>query len=260
MGTLQGKRIVVTRAEEQADDMISRLKSLGAEVVHLPMIEFVPPDSWHDCDQAIEKLPNYNWIIFTSVNGIRFFLRRVEEKKTPLAALTEKSIAAVGERTATELTSLGLTVDLIPERYDAEGLVEAFKKLDLKDVRMLLVQPQKSRDFLARHLRDMQAQVDIAVVYKNQPTDAKTLNQSAAIMNGSMIDVVTFTSPSTVRNFAKLFGSEKLTKWIDRGCKTAAIGNITAAALTELHLPVDILPEKATASDLIDKIADYFHE
>jgi uroporphyrinogen III methyltransferase/synthase len=255
--SLTGKRIVVTRAQEQAGDLITLLQNLGADVIAIPTIEIAPPDSWEACDAAIEKLSQYNWLIFTSTNGVRFFVRRLEEKGHSISELNTAKIAAVGERTKTALEEIGIRIDLVPEEFRAEGLVKVFERIDLRGNRILIPKAQESRDILVNELVKLGAQVDAVAVYKNQPLAQKDGDEIAKRLNGHSVDVLTFTSPSTARNFVEMIGRDKVQQWLKSGCKVAAIGSVTAEALRELELPADILPTKATIPSLVDAIADF---
>lgn len=260
MKSLVGKRIIVTRALSQADDLVSPLKKLGAEVLLIPTIEIAPPDSWEACEAAIEKLGQYDWIIFSSTNGVRFFVKRLQEKGRAISELNAAQIAAVGERTQTCLQELGIRVDLVPEEFRAEGLVKAFAEIDLREKRILIPKAQESREVLFNELMAMGARVDAVPVYKNQPPSQNNVSEIAKTLNGDSVDVLIFTSPSTAQNFVQVIGRDKIKRWLKSGCKIAAIGGVTADALHELEFSADILPAKSTIPDLIEAIADFFHD
>lgn len=254
---LDGKRIMVTRARDQADELIALLQNAGASVLHLPVIEFAPPASWQACDAALDRISDYDWLVFSSANGVRFFLQRLHERAMKRDRLQTSKIAAVGEKTTEILRQSGLEVDLVPDLYQAEGLVAALAEHELHDSRILVVRPEKTRDVLAAHLRKHGAQVDEAVVYQNRPAsvhDAKVDH----LLNGAGVDVVMFTSPSTVRNLAAAIGDEKLRSWNRDGCKVAVIGRVTAKAAEKLGLAVDIVPDKSTVADFVESIIEYY--
>ncbi len=255
---LQGKTIIVTRAAEQAAEFIALLEDSCARVVHIPSIKFVPPDSWDECDGAIASLADYDWLVLTSTNGVSFFTRRLLEKGKQLSDLKNLSIAAVGPGTEAALQQLGLEVDVVPETFRGEGLVAAFQKTGLKEHRVLLLKPQKSRAVLHDGLADLGARVTAVSVYKTLPVSAAETQSDLRKLNGDTIDVLTFTSPSTVRSFMNLCGEEKVHGWVDRGCKVAAIGGVTEAALAGYDLPVSIQPERSTIPDLVKEIGEYF--
>ncbi len=257
---LAGKRIIVTRAQDQAHELIAPLKHLGAEVIAIPTIEIVPPDSWEACDAALENLSRYDWLIFTSVNGVRFFVKRLEGRGRSISELNAAKIAAVGERTKMALQEIGVRVDLVPEEFRAEGLAKAFSEIDLRGKRILIPKAQESREVLVNELVKLGAQVDTVAVYKNQPPAQCNSSEIAKALNGHSVDVLTFTSPATVRNFVALIGRDKIERWLKHGCKIAAIGGVTAEALRELELLANIVPAKSTIPDLAQAIADFYTE
>jgi uroporphyrinogen III methyltransferase/synthase len=259
MKALAGKRIVVTRSREQADELVFPLQELGAEVLLIPTIEIVPPDSWEFCDAAIERLVEYDWMIFSSTNGVRFFVDRLREKGHQIEKIAPAKIAAVGERTRSALEEIGIRVNLMPEEFRAEGLVQAFAKIDLREKRILIPKAQESREVLFNELIAMGAQMDAVPVYKNQLPAQNRISEMTKSLNGHSVDVLTFTSPSTARNFVEMIGRDKVARWIKSGCKIAAIGGVTAEALNELGLPADILPKKFTIPDLAEAIENFFN-
>lgn len=249
---------MVTRAVGQADELICQLKELGAEVVHILTIEIVPPDSWAACDTAIENLQQYHWVIFTSTNGVRFFIQRLQEKGNDVEELRTKQIAAVGERTKADLENKGIGVDLVPEQFRAEGLLEAFSRINMQRQVILLPKAQKSRDILITNLSHLGARVDAVPVYKNQLPDQSNFSKFQKVLNGQSVGVLTFTSPSTVRNFITMFGEKKIAEWCANGSKIAAIGGVTEEALNEYNLRPDIIPKKSTISSLAEAIEEFF--
>lgn len=247
---LAGKRVLVTRAMDQSKELINKLHSAGAEVVHIPTIEIVDPDSWEACDNAISNLAAYDWLIFSSTNGVQFFLSRLKTT-TGISGLKSKKIAAVGRKTEQVLKAAGLQVDLVPEEYSAEGLVHEFKKKDVTEKRFMIPQAQKSREILSKSLKALGANVDAVPVYNNKIPKLDDLSQ---VKNGQHLDILTFTSPSTFRNFLKLLGVERVKEWIGSGSQVAAIGNVTRQAITDAGFTVDILAEQSTMASLVSAI------
>lgn len=248
----------MTRAIGQADELISHLQRLGAEVIHIPTIEIVPPDSWAGCDRALEKLHEYHWLIFTSTNGVRFFFHRLKDRRKKVEELKKKQIAAVGERTEEVLKELGVQIDLVPHDFSSEGLVEEFQKKNILGLRILIPKAYKGRDVLKIDLTARGGKVDAVTVYKNQPTQRHNLSEYQRLLHGSAPDILTFTSPSTIRNFISLFGAKKIYGWKAKGCRIAAIGKVTADALEKHELSVDVLPEKSTIPSLAAAIGDSY--
>ncbi len=255
---LTGKTIVVTRAVEQADEFISQLQEFGAKVVHIPTIEIVPPDSWQACDAALEKLEQYQWVIFTSTNGVKFFINRLIERGKVTENLLTKHIAAVGERTKTDLENLGLHVDIVPEEFRAEGLVKAFKQINLQGQLMLIPKAQKSREVLINNLVSMGANVDAVAVYKNQLPGRNKVSDFQKVLNGHTVNLLTFTSPSTIKSFLNIFGERKVMNWCADGCKIAVIGEVTANTLNKHKFDVDIIPETSTIPNFIESIVEFY--
>lgn len=252
--SLAGKTIVVTRSTEQADEMIARLKQAGADVLHIPTIEAAAPDSWDACDAAIDRLQTYDWIVFSSTNGVRFFSQRLQQRGRSVSDLNSLKIAAVGERTQSALSDLGLTVDLVPEdEYSAEGLSRAFQAEQVRGKRVLLAKAQKSRRVLEAYLQEAGAQVEVVAVYQTRA--CRTQGQDR--LNGH-IDCLTFTSPSTFINFLSEFGEKRLAAWKENGCAIAAIGNVTAAAISKADFEVEIIPEQSTIPELLNAIEEYY--
>lgn len=255
---LSGKTIVVTRAVEQAQELIRLLRDAGAYVIHVPTIEIGPPDSWTACDLAIQELDDYSWIIFTSTNGVRFFLNRLNDKGENIATLQKARIAAVGESTRRELNQRNIPVDLVPAIFRSEGLVEAFMDENIQGLNILIPGAQMGRELLLESLTSMGAKVAAVPVYKNRMPKVENFSESLKMVNGHPIDVLTFTSPSMVQNFISLFGRKKIKDSLTHGCKIAAIGGVTAEAVKKLQLQVDISPQKSTIKSFVEEIAKFY--
>ncbi len=254
---LKGKSIVITRAEEQAGSFSKKLRSLGARVIEFPTIKFAPPEEWNEVDRAISNLSHYDWLIFTSVNGVRFFFARLEEKSLDFSLLQGISIAAIGPATAKEIEKKGLEVSFIPENYVAESIVEGFKKYELSGKKALLPRAEKARELIPQKLREEGMEVDVVVVYRTLP-ERKNASEIATMIKNNEVDLITFTSSSTVRNFVEVL-KEKL----DLGTpfsqvKIACIGPVTAKTARELGLKVDILAEEFTIDGLIKSILNFY--
>ena len=254
---LFGKRIVVTRAREQASGFLQELASLGADCIQFPTIEIIPPDSWEPLDTAISDLESYQWLLFTSVNGVKYFLKRLYSSGKDVRDLKGIKIGAIGPKTADQWHQLGIKPDLIPDEYRAEAVVEAFKKWDTQGVRILVPRAAKAREILPDQLRKMGAQVDVVDAYKTvSPTE--NIAGVRDMLEKGTIDMVTFTSSSTVTNFVNMFGSEKqrLTDvWMKR-VKIACIGPITADTAKANGFSVDLMPSDYTIEALTRAITD----
>jgi uroporphyrinogen III methyltransferase/synthase len=251
---LTGKRILITRAREQAQEFSSLLEDYGAEVIAFPTIEIVPPEDWRPLDKTIEKLDTYDWVIFTSVNGVRFFAQRLKEKGITRATLAGKQICAIGPRTQRELEKMGLTVHFRPSEYRAEGIAEGLKVQGIQGKKILLPRAREARRVLPEALRVAGALVDEVEVYRTvKPEQGKTA--LAAILKRG-IDMVVFTSSSTVRNFMELLSD----KTALNGVKIAVIGPITAETAKNYGLEPHIAPQEYTIPALVETIVEHFSQ
>jgi uroporphyrinogen III methyltransferase/synthase len=253
---LFGKRIVVTRPEDQAGGLIGTLSELGAETVPFATIKIAPPSSWRELDRAIESLSAYYWVIFTSVNGVAYFFERLRAGKKDARYFGAIKIGAIGAKTAAALAKRGLTPDLVPENYWSEGIVQALEAYPLEGKRVLLPRPVTARDYLPARLTSMGARVDVIEAYRTVRPDIEQ-DQIETLFKDRKVDMITFTSPSTIENFlAMLQGTQSLLEIskIDIAC----IGPITAQKATERGLRVSVVPEKYTVEGLAAAIAAYY--
>lgn len=243
---LAGLRVMVTRAHDQAGDFAQSLQEAGASVVELPIIA-IEPLAIPDQDVRFKNLDRYDWIIFTSVNGIdRFFaLLREIGAGSPAAA----RFAAIGAETAAHLTSYGFQAEIVPERFVAEALAGALSEAGMGGKRILLPRAAGARDVLPERLRALGADVDVVEVYRavSPPGVSSKLKEHLA----AGVDVVTFTSSSTVRNFVDALNGVAR---FPRSARVACIGPITAAMAREAGLPVDIIAEEYTTRGLVEAL------
>jgi uroporphyrinogen III methyltransferase/synthase len=254
---LKGKSIVITRAKEQARSFSRKLKAFGARVIEFPTIKFAPPEDWSEVDKAISNLSHYDWLIFTSVNGVRFFFARLEEKGLDFSPLREISIAAIGPATAKEIEGRELKVSYIPENYVAESIVKGFKKYELSGKRALLPRAEKARELIPEKLREEGMEVDVVTVYRTLP-ERKNASEMARMIKNGEVDLITFTSSSTVRNFVEVLKEKLDLKSSLSQVKIACIGPVTAKTARELGLKVDILAEEFTIDGLIKSILNFY--
>ena len=248
---LFGQRIVLTRAEEQAAETAEILRALGAGVVELPTIAIRPPLSWAALDTAIERLSTYDWIVFTSVNGVRFFLERLDASTHDLRSLRAK-IAVIGERTRDAVQALHLKADLVPHEFVAESLLEAFAAHELAGARILIPRAEIARELLPIGLRNRGATVDVVPAYRNAiPEDAAT--QAAELFAHTAQHApphwITFTAASTVKNLLTLIPREALAH-----TRIASIGPVTTEALLKHGLTVDAEASPYTIPGMIAAI------
>jgi len=252
---LFGKTVVVTRKGDQAESMIERLRELGAEPFFFPTIEIVAPDDWAPLDEALNHLSRYDGLIFTSVNGVRFFSQRLKEIQQDIRNLKGVRIFTIGPKTAEAVRDLGICVDVVPDDFVAESLIESIGKENINGKRFLIPRATVAREVLPEKLREMGAQVDVAPAYQTILPSLKSDTLAKRLKSGD-IQVLTFTSSSTVKNFLTLTG-ESLIPQI-KNTRIACIGPITAKTAEDAGLTVDIIPKEYTVSSLLDAIEDYY--
>jgi len=243
---LFGRRIVVTRAREQAGTLSQSLRALGAEVIELPTIEIRPAPDYAALDNAIAALASYDWLLFTSTNGVRFFLDRLDAGTVDLRAIRGR-ICAIGPATREALERFHLKVDVMAEQYVAEGLLTALSGHNLSAARVLIARAAVARDTLPAELTRRGAHVDVVEAYRTLPPE--DLAERAAALLARQPDWITFTSSSTARNLVNATGAAAL-----QNVRTASIGPITSATLRELGVPVTIEAAEFTVPGLIEAI------
>jgi uroporphyrinogen-III synthase len=244
---LSGKRILVTRPRAQAADLCTRLAAWGARPILLPTIEVTPLQDTAELDGAIRELAKYQWIIFTSVNGVSAFWDRLNLTGPGDLSGFVSHIAAIGPATARALHSHGITVTLMPDEYVAEGILDRIG--DVKDQRILLPRADIAREALAMELQKRGAIVDEIAAYRTLPAVPDPIGL-AELRRG--VDVITFTSSSTVRNFVVVAGRDTGQALI------ACIGPITADTARELGLRVDVLATEYTMAGLVGALVRHF--
>lgn len=253
---LFGKTILVTRAREQASALTDRLEALGAKCYEAPAIKIVPPVSFDDLDAAIQRLDTYQWIIFTSVNGVDFFFQRLHAAGLDSRALGGRKLAAIGVPTATRLRENGLIADLVPAEFRAEGVIAALQHEITPGAKVLIPRAEVAREILPEKLSELGAEVFVVPAYRTvtADTDGKTL---AACLSAGEVDLVTFTSSSTVTNLLELLGRD--TSLLAK-VKIACIGPVTAATCMENGITPDIVAEDYTIQGLVSAICILFEE
>lgn len=252
---LLGKKILITRARDQSSGFAKKLNSLGADVVEVPTIEIAPPASWNKVDMAIKKLDKFDWLIFTSVNGVRFFFQRLI-KKGDIKLPPPLKICAIGPATAKEIMSYGIRVDYIPKEFVAESILKGFEKKDIKDKRILIARAKKARDILPAGLQKIGASVEVIETYRT--VKPKGLERRLKkILKEEKIDVITFTSSSTVSNFIKFLKGIDI-KEVLKNTVIACIGPITSKTAREFGLSISIQPNEFTITGLTNAIVQYF--
>lgn len=259
--SLAGRMIVITRARLQADEFVAELERYGARVIVCPAIEIADPESFERLDEALNHLYGYDWLVFTSVNGVDHFLRRFQATGHALNEIDELRVCAIGEATAEKLTDAHIHVDVIPHEFKAEGVFAALVDFvggreALSGLNFLIPRAAVARDFLPRALEEAGARVDIVPAYRTVlPGDLDRGRITAMLAGGT--DCIAFTSSSTVRNLAQLLDSQDLSLAL-KGIAVACIGDVTAQTAAEHGLHVDIQPEQFTIPALARAIAEHF--
>jgi len=253
---LFGKRIVVTRTREQASDLVSELTGRGAACLEVPTIRIAPPDDAGPLDHAIAALKHFDWIVFTSVNGVSRFFERLFGSGQDVRAMGHLRTAAIGPATAARLKSFGLTSDLLPEDYRAESVVAAFRRQDLAGRSVLLPRAQEARLILPEELAGMGARVRDVAVYKTEPASGDRQSLIARLETRA-VDLITFTSSSTVKNFKALLPEARFAE-LTAGVAAACIGPVTAQTARELGLDVRIEAQTYTIPGLCDAILEHY--
>jgi uroporphyrinogen III methyltransferase/synthase len=249
---LFGKRVVVTRAREQASALSGLLRERGAEPIEFPTIRIVPMEDYSCLDAALLDLGKYDWIIFTSANGVTSTFDRLRTAGKDARALAGARVAAIGPATADALRANGVTADFVPSRYVAESVAEEWPDRDMTGKRILLPRAKEAREFLPDHLREMGAQVDVVAAYQTV-RDESGSREMVELLSERKIDAVTFTSSSTVSNFVESLGAER-TPELMRGVTVACIGPITADTARELDLEPRIVADEFTVEGLVDAL------
>ncbi len=253
---LFGKRILVTRATDQAGVFSHLLEGYGAQVLECPTIVVTPPESFAALDEALHALNDYDWLIFTSVNGVKYFFERLFELGFDSRALGSCRVAAVGSKTSEALANHGIRPDLLPSGFHAEGLVEKFAEQGVAGQKALYPKADRARDVLPRGLAALGMEVVVPVAYRTAIPDSLSAEALEALEE-RRVDCVTFTSSSTVSNLATLLGENRLIHLL-RGVAVASIGPVTSATCRELGLRVDLEPEKSTIEALTDAIVTQY--
>jgi uroporphyrinogen III methyltransferase/synthase len=250
---LFGKRVLVTRAEHQARELSQLLLEHGAIPVQMPVIRISPPRSWKKLDQAIMNLKSYGWIIFTSVNAVEMFWKRLYTLNLDLRWLADTKIGAIGPVTAKALEEKGIRPDYLPEIYTSQGFLAGLKKKDIAGYRVLLPRADIAGNELSDGLAKIGAEVQQVTVYRTA-TVTKSISQAKQMLSRGEIDVITFTSASTANSLLAILGQ----RWeVIKQAKLACIGPNTAAALADKGLKADIVATEHTIPGLVTALERY---
>jgi uroporphyrinogen III methyltransferase/synthase len=257
---LFGRRVLVTRPREQAAELVEQLEAVGADTIVAPMIRIVPPDDYGPLDGVCARASEFDWIVFTSTNAVDAFVERLFLTPQDLRALKGVKLCVVGPATAERLAKYGLKVDLTPAEYRAEAVVRAITEAgDVQGLKILLPHADIGREVIADELRRQGADVTEVVAYRTVVVEPDREGEPDIyrMLLERRIDVVTFTSASAVRSFARMLGAEPAADLL-RTTVVACIGPVTAEAAAQLNVKPTITPTSYTIPGLVDAIVKYF--
>ncbi len=253
---LSGKRIIVTRARSQASELARRLCELGAEVIECPTIAIEPPLEYAPMDRAIDQLQSYEWLFFTSVNGVEFFFNRLRQLGKNSHALKHLKVVAIGPQTAGRLRGEGVHACFVPAKYQAEGILEGLNPSEIQGCRILIPRAAKAREVLPETLRQWGAIVDVVEAYQTVlPQNHKP--RLKELLEQNRIDMILFTSSSTVVNFVQLSEAQDLKRRL-QGVIVGCIGPITAQTAVDNGLDVRIISAEFTIPGLVDAMLRHY--
>jgi uroporphyrinogen III methyltransferase/synthase len=253
---LFGRRIVITRARAQASDLVSKLTRLGAHCIEIPTIQIAPPKDIAPLRDAIDRITRYDWLVFTSVNGVKFFFDTLFDMGRDVRVLGHLNFACIGPVTRDRLRDYGIVSDILPQTFRAESVVEAFSSVEIKDKKVLLPRARLARTILPEELSKMGARVDEVCAYETLPGD-EGREELITLLENRQIDAVTFTSSSTVSNFMSLLESRDA-KLLLQGVVKASIGPITSDTARSLGIDPEIEAAVYTIPGLVDALLTHY--
>jgi uroporphyrinogen III methyltransferase/synthase len=252
---LFGQRVLLTREHAAGFDL---LEELGAEIIEFPVIKTVPPLDWRELDSAIARIESYTWLIFTSGNGVRYFFQRLFENNSDIRDLKGIKICTVGTKTASEIKKFGIKVDLVPDEFNAEGLIKAFIKFGdskgLEGMKFLLPRAEVAREVFPEKVRELGGDIDVVPAYRAVKPDVHGKRLKRFLKEGK-ITIATFTSAATFNNFVSILDEDVHALLTD--VAIAVIGPVTANAVKKEGLTVDILPGEATIEAMVNEIIEW---
>jgi len=253
---LFGKKILVTSPEVQASRMADYLSALGAEVIKFPAIKITPVDNYDKIDKAIKRIERYHWIIFTSQNGVDFFMERFAKSGRDIRDLKGIRFATIGKRTSEKLREYKINTDFVPREYTSEALVKGLKRYKVRGKNFLITKSKKVRDIISNELKKIGAKVYEMPLYKIEEKK-ENIKKVEPLLKHNEIDGIIFTSPSGVKSFFNRLKSKKLRNCI-KNTKIISIGPVTARAIESFGIQNDIIPEEYTVKAIVEAIERYF--
>lgn len=248
---LFGKQMLITRSASQAKNLVGLLEDQGAEVVEFPTIKISSLNEYKKLDLVIERLADYDWIIFTSPNGVDHFWRRMKMKGKDARSLCKLKIGGIGPKTTANLENMGIMADFLPDEYSTEGIIKGIERFKIKGKKILLPRADIAPSRLPNGLRKLGARVEEVAVYETQLPEGQNFAALRNRLRNRKIDIIVFTSSSTVRNFVKLIGDIDV-----EGARIACIGPMTASEAEKSGMKPDIVPQEYTIEGLVEEIVN----
>ena len=249
--------ILVTRAEHQQSEIESLIENEGGIPYSVPLIKIVSPESWKKADSAISEPDSFDWVLFTSVNGVDGYCERLKQNGKNVSHLLPNKIAAVGSKTRKGLEDIGLKVSLQPIKYDGDNLLKLFKKEDMKEKRILFPGAEYGRDWLIDRLTNIGDLVTSVPVYRTIPNDDVNSKKLISLFVDGAIQIATFFSPSTFKVFLNNLPQEIIENTINKSVAVAVIGATTSKYVKGLGFKTDIVPEEHTAFGLTEAMKSW---
>jgi uroporphyrinogen III methyltransferase/synthase len=253
---LYGKRILITRAHNQAKELSDLIREYGGNAIEVPTIKVIPPEDWKGLDFALCRIKDYDYLIFTSVNGVKYFFLRFKKMGGKNLDLKGLKIIAIGPKTAETIISQGFKVNLIPQEYIAEGIINDLSKEEIYGKKFLLPRSKIARNILPEKIKEYGGSIDVIEAYQTV-VPFESSEKILALLKDRGIDIIVFTSSSTVRNFIKIlepYGKITLLEDIILTC----IGPITASTAKEYGLKIKIIPNEYTIKALVKSLVQYY--
>ncbi|MBI5571996.1 MAG: uroporphyrinogen-III C-methyltransferase [Desulfomonile tiedjei] len=254
---LFGKRIMITRSREQSRKMADRIAELGGEPLLFPTISIVSPKDLAPLDEAIRSIASFDWVVFTSVNGVERFFQRFFEVREDIRDMAGPRIGAIGPVTADALRSRRIKVDLLAKEFTQEGILELFSHENMQGKRVLIPRAEAAREALPQGISAMGAEVKVVPVYRTVQPEAADIERARSLLQKKQVDVITFTSSSTVTHFLDMIGSADLLRLLE-GVALASIGPVTSRTLRTNGLQVHVEASEYTIEGLVAALSEYY--
>ena len=254
---LKNKTIVITRTVEQSNESAYTLTKYGAKIIVFPTLEIVPPSNWDEFDSIINSQEKIDFIIFTSAHAVKMFDNRCEVLKIKID-FRKKKVVAVGNKTSSVCKKHNIPVDIIPEKFSAEGVIGELSKFDMNEKVVFIPRSAIGREELPRGLKDLGAVIKSVPVYNVSLPTKENIKNNLEKLNNSSPDLYIFTSPSTFENFLQILNVINPAEYF-KGYAIAAIGPTTKTAIENRRVKVNIMPDEYTIEGLIKKIISYYN-